>query len=193
MSELDLSMIGPRIRSFREKRCLTLVELSQSTGVSASTLSRLEAGKRAPNLELVVPVARALGLDLDDIVPREVVDPRVEQTVKVIDGVRFETLAAASSPVQTYKVSMPTHPDGAEAIPDLHVHDGYEWIYLLSGRLRLVIAQKEVILNAGESAEFDTRFPHWMTPLEGPAEMLSIFSTEGRRIHMRARPLAEDE
>lgn len=136
-----------------------------------------------------MPIARALSLELDDIVAREVVDPRVEQTTKVVDGVRFETLATAASPIPTFKVSMPAAPDAATTTPALQVHEGHEWIYLLSGRLRLVLGRKEVVLDAGESAEFDTRLPHWMTPLDGPVEMLSIFSKEGRRVHLRARPV----
>jgi transcriptional regulator with XRE-family HTH domain len=184
--------IGSRLRNWREVRGLTLVELSGVTGISASTLSRLESGKRAPNLELVVPVARALGLELDDVVPREAIDPRVQQTTEVIDGVRFETLATAASPVQTFKVSLPARLDGTKAIPDLQAHDGHEWMYLLSGRLRLVLARKEVILGAGESAEFDTRIPHWLTALDQPVEMLSIFSREGRRVHLRAQPANEE-
>lgn len=192
MDSSALGTIGPRLRSWRERRGLTLVELSTATGISPSTLSRLESGKRAPNLELVVPIARALTLDLDDIVPREAIDPRVHQTTEEIDGVRFETLATTASPVQTFKVSLVARPNGVKAIPDLQAHDGQEWMYILSGRLRLVLARNEVVLRAGESAEFDTRIPHWMTALDQPVEMLSIFSQAGRRVHLRAGPTGSD-
>jgi mannose-6-phosphate isomerase-like protein (cupin superfamily) len=168
---------------------MTLAELSKTTGISSSTLSRLEAGKRAPNLELVVPIARALRLELDDIVPRAAPDPRVSRTKKRIGEIQYETLSPESSPVQTYKVTFPASPAGVSAVPDLKVHDGQEWLYVLSGRLRLVIGEQEVTLGPGEAAEFDTRIPHWLSATSsGPVEILSIFSKEGKRIHLRARP-----
>lgn len=189
MPDDSLALIGPRLKSWREKRSMTLAELSATTGISSSTLSRLEAGKRAPNLELVVPVARALRLELDDIVPRTAPDPRVARTTRNVGGTRFETLSPESSPVQTYKVTFPANPAGAASAPELKVHDGQEWLYVLSGRLRLVLGEQEVVLGPGEAAEFDTRIPHWLSATgAGPVEMLSIFSKEGKRIHLRARP-----
>lgn len=184
-----LALIGPCLKSWRKKRSMTLVELSETTGISSSTLSRLESGKRAPNLELLVPIARALGLGLNDLVPSAAPDPRVPRTTKSVDGIRFETLSPASSPVQTYKMTMPAQPAGVTAIPDPQVHDGHEWLYVLSGNLRLVLGERELTMGPGEAAEFDTRIPHWMTAVgTGPVEMLSIFSKEGKRIHLRARP-----
>ncbi|MFG6401233.1 helix-turn-helix domain-containing protein [Microbacterium sp. P04] len=188
MPDDSLALIGPRLKSWREKRSMTLAELSETTGISSSTLSRLEAGKRAPNLELVVPIARALRLELDDIVPRAVPDPRVKRTTKSIGGTRYETLSPESSPVQTYKVTFPANPPGVVVVPEPKVHDGQEWLYVLSGHLRLVIGEQDVTLGPGEAAEFDTRIPHWLAATgAGPAEVLSIFSKEGKRIHLRAR------
>ena len=171
---------------------MTLAELSRTTGISSSTLSRLEAGKRAPNLELVVPIARALRLELDDIVPRAAVDPRVSRTTKRVGEIQYESLSPDASPVQTYKVTFPAPPPGITAVPQPKVHDGQEWLYVLSGRLRLVIGEQDVTLGAGEAAEFDTRIPHWLSATgSGPAEILSIFSKEGKRIHLRARPAGD--
>lgn len=185
----SLSLIGPRLKAWREKRGLTLAELSASTGISSSTLSRLESGKRAPNLELVVPVARVLRLELDDIVPRSAPDPRVRRTTQSVGGTRYESLSPEASPVQAVKVTFPAQPVGVVAVPEPKVHDGQEWLYVLSGRLRLVLGDQDVVLGAGEAAEFDTRIPHWLAATgRGPAEVLSIFSKEGKRIHLRARP-----
>jgi len=189
MPDDSVDFIGPRLRSWREKRSMTLADLSAATGISSSTLSRLEAGKRAPNLELVVPIARALRLELDDIVPRKAPDPRVRRITRRTDEASYETLSPESSPVQTYKVTFPPNPAGATAAPQLKVHDGQEWLYVLSGRLRLVLGEQDVTLGAGEAAEFDTRIPHWLTAVGArPTEFLSIFSKEGKRIHLRARP-----
>ncbi|MDQ0725256.1 helix-turn-helix domain-containing protein [Microbacterium sp. W4I20] len=189
MLDDSLAFIGPRLKTWREKRSMTLADLSALTNISPSTLSRLEAGKRAPNLELLVPIARALGVGLDDIVPRSTPDPRVSRKTSDVGGIRYESLSPASSPVQTYKVRFPAHQAGVTAVPEPKVHDGQEWLYVISGRLRLVLGDQDVTLGPGEAAEFDTRVPHWLSATgSGPAEILSIFSKEGKRIHLRARP-----
>lgn len=189
MPDGSLALIGPRLKSWRQKRSMTLAELSEATGISSSTLSRLEAGKRAPNLELVVPIAHALRLELDDIVPRKAPDPRVTRTTRRSGETWYETLSPETSAVQTYKVTFPANPPGITAVPDPKVHDGQEWLYVLSGQLRLVLGEQDITLGPGEAAEFDTRVPHWLSATgSGPAEVLSIFSKEGKRIHLRARP-----
>ena len=187
MPDHELEQIGPRLRSWRQKRNLTLDELSELTGISASTISRLEAGKRAPNLELVIPLARALRLELDDLVPRTVPDPRVPRVTRNVDRVVFEQLSPESSPSQATRVTFPA--PRADEHPDPRVHDGYEWLYVLSGRLRLVLAEHDIVMGPGEAAEFDTRTPHWLRSAgPGPAEILAIFSKQGRRMHLRAAP-----
>ena len=182
-----LHEIGARLKGWRQKRGLTLDDLSEATGISASTISRLEAGKRAPNLELVVPLARALRLELDDLVPRSVPDPRVPRVTKRIDEVTFEQLSPDASPSQAAKVTFPA--PGRGVLPDPRVHDGYEWLYVLTGRLRLVLGEHDIVMGPGEAAEFDTRTPHWLRSAgPGPAEILAIFSKQGKRIHLRAKP-----
>ena len=80
---------------------------------------------------------------------------------------------------------MPAGPPGE---PTPKQHEGYEWLYVLSGRLRLVLGDHEIVLPAGEAAEFDTRVPHWFGSATGEAvEFLSIFGAQGERIHVRAR------
>jgi quercetin dioxygenase-like cupin family protein len=57
---------------------------------------------------------------------------------------------------------------------------------VLSGRLRLRLGAQDLILEAGEAAEFDTRTPHAMSAAdEEPAEVISIFNEAGARLHTR--------
>lgn len=187
MVNRELEQIGPRLKDWRRKRGLTLEELSTQTDISASTISRLESGKRAPNLELVIPLARALRLELDDLLPRAVPDPRVPRVTKRLDQVLYEQLSPESSPSQATKFTFPPPKGGPH--PEPRVHDGYEWLYVLSGRLRLVLGEHDIVMGAGEAAEFDTRTPHAMASAgPGGAEVLAIFSKSGKRIHLRARP-----
>jgi quercetin dioxygenase-like cupin family protein len=69
------------------------------------------------------------------------------------------------------------------------VHDGYEWLYVLSGRMRLILDEHDLVPGPGEVAEFDTRVPHWFGSAgQQPAEVLSLFGPQGERMHVRARP-----
>ena len=122
-------------------------------------ISRLESGQRKPTLELLLPLARAYHVALDQLVrapePRA---PRVVQKPFVKDGMTFVPLTRKSGGLSAYKTIIP---GGASAEKlEQRVHDGYEWIYVLSGRLRLALGDREIVLEAGEVAEFDTRVPH---------------------------------
>lgn len=72
--------------------------------------------------------------------------------------------------------------------PTLRSHEGYHWLYVLKGKLRLVLGEQDFILRAGEVAEFDTHLPHWYGNAEAEAvEYLSILGPQGERFHVKAR------
>jgi transcriptional regulator with XRE-family HTH domain len=183
-----LHAVGPRLRTLRQQRGATLTELSESTGISISTLSRLESGQRRPTLELLLPLARAHQVSLDELVDAPPTgDPRVQLRSFQRWGSIFIPLTRRPGGLQAFKQVMPPNwPDGE---PDPRVHEGYEWLYVLSGRLRLILGEHDVILTPGEVAEFDTHIPHWFgNPGPEPAELLSLFGPQGERLHIRARP-----
>mgnify|MGYP002344287435 CR=1 FL=1 len=176
----ELELIGPRLRALRHARGWTLEELAGRARMSTSTLSRLESGKRQASLELLLPLTRLLGVRLDDVVHPEVPDPRVRRPVIHRDGLVIAPLAPESSPIHTYRITYPP----AHDLPEPRSHDGYEWIYVLTGKLRLRLGEQDLVLTHGEAAEFDTRIPHSMTATGGrPAQVLSIFNDAGARIH----------
>ncbi|CAB61612.1 MULTISPECIES: helix-turn-helix domain-containing protein [Streptomyces] len=181
-----LAGVGPRLRQVRKEREVTLAALSEATGISVSTLSRLESGLRRPSLELLLPIARAHQVPLDELVGAPPVgDPRVRARPVVRHGRTHWPLTRQAGGLQAFKVLEPQ----SREEPDPRTHEGYEWLYVLSGRLRLVLGEHDVVLSAGEAAEFDTRVPHWFGSTgEGPAEFLSLFGPQGERMHVRARP-----
>jgi hypothetical protein len=108
----------------------------------------------------------------------------------VRDGMTFQPLSRrprGAGGLQAYKIAIP--PDRPRRDFDVRAHDGYEWLYVLAGRLRLILGPHELILAAGEAAEFDTRVPHRFD-CAGPeaTEILSLFGPQGERMHVRARP-----
>ncbi|WP_431043433.1 helix-turn-helix domain-containing protein [Streptomyces sp. P1-3] len=181
-----LTEVGPRLKHLRTQRGVTLAALSEATGISKSTLSRLESGQRRPSLELLLPLAQAHQVPLDELVGApEVGDPRVRLTPKNVNGSTVLPLTRQPGPLQTFKMIIPA----TRSTPDPCTHEGYEWLYVLSGRLRLLLAEHDLVLGAGEAAEFDTRLPHWFGSTgEGPVELLSLFGRQGERMHVRAKP-----
>ncbi|MGW0667048.1 helix-turn-helix domain-containing protein [Streptomyces sp. NPDC002746] len=184
-----LTGVGPRLRALRTERGTTLAQLSETTGISLSTLSRLESGGRKPTLELLLPLAKAYGVQLDELVGApDTGDPRVTFRPFNRHGMTFVPLTRHIGGVNAYKQVMPglTGPPGPV---EQRVHEGYEWLYVLSGRLRLVLGEHDLVLKAGEVAEFDTRTPHWWGNVgPEPVEFLSLFGPQGERMHVRAKP-----
>ncbi len=183
-----LTEVGPRLRRLRTDRGVTLSGLARATGISKSTLSRLESGQRRPSLKLLLPIAQAHQVPLDELVGApEVGDPRVRLTPRRTHGNTVLPLTRQPGPLQAFKMVLPV----SRSTPDVCTHEGYEWLYVLAGRLRLALADHDLTMGAGEAAEFDTRLPHWFgTTGEGPVEVLSIFGRQGERMHARAKPTA---
>lgn len=184
-----LDAVGPRLKELRLRRDITLAELADETGISISTLSRLEAGLRRPTLEQLLPLARFYDLTLDELVDAPPTgDPRVNlRPLPTKDGRTILPLSRRPGGIQAYKFILPTGADDEE--PDLRTHEGYDWAFVLSGRLRLVLGDHDLILGPGEAAEFDTRTPHWFgATSEGPVEFLSLVGRQGERAHLRAAP-----
>jgi transcriptional regulator with XRE-family HTH domain len=178
-----LEQIAPRLRRARDEKGVSLAELARSTGISTSTLSRLESGQRKPSLELLLPITAALGIPFDDIVaaPR-IVDPRVPQQLTKKDGRVLIPLSRHQGEPRAYKLIIPAHDEE----PHLRSHDGHEWLYVLRGRLRVQLGEHDFLMGAGEAAEFDCRIPHWFGAAgRGSVEVLSLFGKSGERIHLR--------
>ena len=181
-----LQAVGPRLRAVRTKRDVTLGQLSTATGISVSTLSRLESGGRRPTLELLLPVARALKVPLEELIGAPATgDPRVRPKPIQIRGRTLLPLTEQPGGMQAYKMLIPP----GEPVGEQQSHEGYDWMYVLAGQLRLRLGELDLVLSSGEVAEFDTHTPHWFGSA-GPnrVELLVLFGPQGERMHVRARP-----
>ncbi|WP_091045655.1 helix-turn-helix domain-containing protein [Glycomyces sambucus] len=185
-----LEAVGPRLRALRKEREATLADLAATTGISVSTLSRLESGARRPTLELLLPLAKAHGVTLDELVDAPPTgDPRIHLRPVVRHGMVHLPLTRRPGGIQAYKLIIPA---GEPSEPDPQAHEGYEWMYVLNGRLRVVLGEHGFVMRPGEAAEFDTRTPHWFGRAgEESVEFLSLFGSQGERAHLRAKPKAK--
>jgi transcriptional regulator with XRE-family HTH domain len=177
-----LDQVGPRLRRLRTRRRLTLTGVAQSTGISKSTLSRLETGGRRPTLELLLALSHVYRVPLNDLVAApEEGDPRLRLKPGLVKGRTVIPLTRQPDGMQAWKIIIPT----SKATPEPRAHDGHEWIYVLSGHMRLLLGDQDVSLGPGEGAAFDTRVPHWFgsTGTE-PAEILSVFGRPGEAMRL---------
>ncbi|MEU9430937.1 helix-turn-helix domain-containing protein [Streptomyces sp. NPDC048252] len=184
-----LDSIGPRLRALRRDRGITLETLSKDTGISVSTLSRLESGRRRPTLDLLIPLARAHRVALDQLVTAPATgDPRVHLKPRSRErGSVLVPLTQYPGRVQVFKQVL-SHRE-----PRLVTHSGYEWLYVLAGRLRLILGEREITLLPGDVAEFDTGEPHWFGPADAEAvEILHLFGPHGDQAVVRTGPTAND-
>jgi transcriptional regulator with XRE-family HTH domain len=181
-----LDQVGARLKRLRTQRRMTLTGVAKATGISKSTMSRLETGQRRPTLELLLALSHAYRVPLGDLVAApEVGDPRIQLKPGPVKGRTVIPLTRQPDGMQAWKIVIPT----SKVTPEPRAHDGYEWIYVLSGHMRFVLGDQDVVLGPGEVASFDTLVPHWFGSTgDEPAEILSIFGRPGERMTVRTTP-----
>ncbi len=131
-----LDRVGSRLQALREARGLTLADVSERTGVSSSTLSRLENGQRRASLEVLLPLAQVYRVPLDELVGApETGDPRVRLRPRRVNGRTVVPLAHQPGMPQAWKIVVPR----GHSVPRLKTHEGTEWLYVLTGRMRLIV------------------------------------------------------
>jgi transcriptional regulator with XRE-family HTH domain len=181
-----LGQVGGRLKRVRTQRRMTLTGVAASTGISKSTLSRLETGQRRPTLELLLALSHAYRVPLDDLVGApDVGDPRIRLKPSRVKGRTVIPLTRQPDGMQAWKIVIPAD----KVDPEPRTHDGHEWIYVLSGQVRLVLGDRDQVLVPGDVVEFTTQQPHWFGSTgQEPAEILSIFSRPGERMSVRTPP-----
>jgi transcriptional regulator with XRE-family HTH domain len=183
--------IRARVRGLRMARGWSLDALAARCQLSASTLSRIETGHRRISIDQLVPIARALGTSLDqlvepagsdDVVIRPRRDPgRDAVTWMLTRGDEPHGLAVAKIRL------LHTRPRREQ-----RVHPGYEWFTVLSGTVRLQLGERVILVEAGQAAQFSTMSPHAITAYGAPAEVIVIFDRDGRRAHLDAIDLGAE-
>jgi transcriptional regulator with XRE-family HTH domain len=186
-----LANVASRLKQARTQSGATLTGLAAETGISKSTLSRLETGQRKPSLDLLLQIAEAHGVSLDKLVGApDVHDPRALPKPKARNGRMVVPLTGHAGGLHAWKVIIPPE----RHVPELRKHKGFEWLYVLSGQMRLILGEHDITMGPGEVAEFDTQVPHWFGPAnDQPIEILSLHGAQGERMHVRASPRRKKE
>lgn len=187
----DLDRVGPRLRATRQQLSMTIADAAEATGISRSTLSRLETGRRRPTLELLMPLARLYRVALDDLVGApQTGDPRIDIRPLYRGGTVILRLGGdPEQGVAAFKHVIPGDAGGrGPEQPELHSHPGREWVFVLAGTLRLILDGQEYLIHPGEVAEFECTVPHWFGA-GGPqaVEYLGLSSPGGEKVHLTPR------
>ena len=168
---LSTYAIGQKLRRLRLRRKIALVDLSVSTGLSASMLSQLETGRLIPTLPTLARLAEEFKVDLGHFLTGQ----RSERTFSIVRAgqrIRFPEVPASELPTYEFEVlafGMPEKefspyladfPKIAAKEDHSHTHDGGEFVHVLEGVLAIRYAGEEHLLKAGDSVYFDGSEPH---------------------------------
>jgi transcriptional regulator with XRE-family HTH domain len=174
-----------RLRELRLERGMTLQQVAERASIDVSTLSRLEAGKRRLAFDHLAGLAAALGVTADELLlsaPAE--DPRVRVRPRTFKDLTMWPLSRRGPASGPHAFKILVHANRRTPPDPLPVHEGHDWLYVLDGRLRLVLGDHEHTIEPGEAVEFGTWTPHWFGAIDGPVELLAIFGAPGERLHL---------
>ncbi|OBG74582.1 MULTISPECIES: helix-turn-helix domain-containing protein [unclassified Mycobacterium] len=181
------SLVRRRLRELRTQRGLTLQEVGERAGIDVSTLSRLESGKRRLALDHLPRLARALSVSTDELLQAaQPPDPRVRGAAHSHHGGTYWPLTrqGPAGGLHAFKIRVSARRRTPPA--ELPVHEGQDWMYVLSGRLRLVLGDRDFTIEPGQAVEFSTWTPHWFGAVDGPVEAIVIFGPHGERLHLHS-------
>lgn len=174
-----------RLRQLRTERGLTLQQVAERASIDVSTLSRLEAGRRRLAIDHLPALAAALDVTTDELLATaRPQDPRVRSPAQRYDGMTRWPLTRRGPAGGLHAFKMLIHPQRTRPPRELPVHEGHEWMYVLSGRLRLLLGEEDLVIEPGEAVEFSTWTPHWFGAVDGPVELIAIFGVQGERVHL---------
>ena len=179
--------VRSRLRQLRQQRAMTLEDVAGRANIDVSTLSRLESGKRRLALDHLPRLAAALSVSTDELLnPPEVEDPRVRGAAHTRDQITFWPLTAdgPAGGLNAYKIRISARRRKPPA--ELPVHEGHDWMYILSGRLRLLLGDRDFTIDPGEAVEFSTWTPHWFGAVDSPVEAVALFGLHGQRVHVHS-------
>jgi transcriptional regulator with XRE-family HTH domain len=174
-----------RLRELRTEQGLTLETVADRARLDVSTLSRLESGKRRLALDHLPLLAGALGVTTDDLLTRRPhEDPRVRSRPRTAHGITMWPLTrhGPAGGLHAYKFLIGAERNEPPA--ELGVHEGYDWLYVLGGRMRLLLGDDDFVVEPGEAVEFSTWTPHWFGAVDGPVEAIAILGPQGERLHL---------
>ncbi len=175
-----------RLRRLRLARGWTLDELARRSNIGASTISRIETGHRRLAIDTLAELARALESTVDAILDDDGADDDVViRPIRSSYGNGAVHWPLTRHPDPSGRVVAKMRIPASKKPPEPRVHPGRDWFYVLEGTARLLLGEREHLVQVGQAAEFKTTTPHWIAGYGGPVEILMIFDRHGEQAHLR--------
>lgn len=170
------AQLGARMKSERQTAGLTLEAAAERTGLALSTIHKIENGRVSPSYENIVRIARGYGIGMERLFSNEHTPaPTTRMTVTRAGQGRkvrsqtyeYEVLCNALSEKQIMPMVTVVDRRAPLTREDLETHAGEEMIFVLSGRVELVVQHYEpVALDPGDCAYYDSTLPHGLRALD---------------------------
>lgn len=179
------SLVRARLRALRQQRGWSLDDLAGRAHLSASTLSRIETGRRSIGLDVLVALAQALAVDVDELLATEGgAEDDTDVVIRPVPtGMEGATVWPLSRPgASTTAIKMQLEPNDRAIEPK--VHPGHDWMFVLEGRVLLTLGDRRIVVDTGEAAEFSTMTPHAVTAIDRTAEVVMVFDRDGEQAHL---------
>ena len=164
--------LGQRVRTLRAERRLTLKNVAERSGLSVSSLSKIENNQLSPTYESIVRLARGLGADIAELFSDQAEDRRVaggrRSITRAGKGQTFRTavydyemLCSDVVGKRMIPVKVTVKAREVRDVGRLLSHEGEELMYVLSGKIELVTEFYEPIqLGPGDCVYFDSTMGH---------------------------------
>lgn len=170
------SDLGSRMKAVRQACGFTLEVAAQRTGLALSTIHKIENGRVSPSYENLVRIARAYDIGMERLFSS---DHEAHQTTRMTvtkagqgrkvraKHFEYEVLCNALAEKKIIPLVTLVEKRAPLAPEDLESHDGEETLYVLSGRIELVVEHyKPVVLEPGDCAYFDSTLKHGLRALD---------------------------
>ncbi len=184
---LETNLIGPRLKALREHRKLSVEELAERAGCSAAMITALEAGDLIPSLTPLLRLARGLGIRLGTLLDDQSEDGPVvvrsddagatihfsgNDPARTRSTLDFHPLAPRKAARNMEPFLIDVHP--ATGPITLNEHEGEEFIYVLSGNIKIHYGQTVYELAPGDSIYYESSVPHHVHAVDGNAQILAV-------------------
>ncbi|MDD5428147.1 MAG: XRE family transcriptional regulator [Candidatus Omnitrophica bacterium] len=175
--------VGQIIKKFRKEKRMTLVELSQRSGVALATLSRMENGKMTGTLKSHMHICEALNIALTDLykeLPSSQKTLKVEQKsaggkVSVHDKKSSSIMLASGVKNKKMMPLLITIVKGGHTHTEETSHGVEKFIYVLEGKIEANVGEEKYGLGAGDTIYFDSSVPHFLRNAgNGEAQLISV-------------------
>jgi transcriptional regulator with XRE-family HTH domain len=180
---LETIDVGKRIKSIRKRKNLTLQEVSEKSGMSATAISAIERNVSSPTVTTLAAIGRALGESLSSLLGEaeiEYVLTRAasrEHLATSIRDVDFMSLASGV-PGQRFHPKLSILKPGANSGQDFSNHQGDDFFFVIRGALELEINGTAVRLEEGDSLYFRGSTPYrWKNASDQGETQLLVVST----------------